>query len=67
MPWVFGSIEAEGAEIDDIRDPVDEKYLSASSASSRKTFADVPILDVCASWVRISLGNCLRNDHLRLL
>ena len=36
-------------ETDAILEPVDEKYLSASAASSRRAAAVVPVLVVCAS------------------
>ena len=54
------AMEAEGSVIAEILEPVDEKYRSASSARSRRSFADVPVFAVWASWVRTSGGNCLR-------
>ena len=40
------AIEAKGAFIEEILDPVEAKYLSASAASSRSTFEVVPVLVV---------------------
>ena len=40
------AMEAEAAVMDETREPVDAKYLSASVASSRRVFDVVPVLVV---------------------
>ena len=40
------AMEAEGSVIAEILEPVDEKYRSASSARSRRSFGDVPVFAV---------------------
>ena len=44
--WTWGGDKTTGVEADAILEPVDEKYLSASAASSRSIADVVPVLVV---------------------